>query len=99
MWRLLDLFALLALLRGSNVNAARLFGAGAAIFTRRGRRREISLERLHDVLAEKLNSALSPEELAGLLTEGEAMSEREAVLAALPEIEFGNSPFRVKPVH
>ena len=99
MWRLLDLFALIALLRGSNVNAARLFGASAAIFTRRGRRRELSLERLHDAVAEKLNGTLSPEELKRLLTEGQAMSEREAVQAALPEVEFGSTPFRVNPIH
>lgn len=99
MWRLLDLFALIALLRGSSANAARLFGAGDAIFTRRGRRREISLERLHDVVAKKLSGTLPPEELARLLSEGETMSEREAVLAALSEVDFGKAPFCVTPMH
>ena len=85
-WRLLDLFALIALLRGRRDNAARLFGAGAAIFEKLGRQREISLKRLHDVVSEQLRDALSPKTLARLLREGEAMSEREAVVAALHEL-------------
>jgi hypothetical protein len=85
-WRLLDLFALIALLRGRKDQAARLFGAGAAIFEGVGRKREIGLDKLHDVLSERLRHALSPEALARQLREGEALSEREAVVVALHEL-------------
>ena len=85
-WRLLDLFALIALLSGRKDNAARLFGAGAEIFKKFGRRREVVLDRLHDIVSEQLRGALSPETLARLLREGSAMSEREAVVAALHEL-------------
>ena len=89
-WRLLDLFALIALLRGRNDHAARLVGAGAAIFEKIGRNREIGLDKLHDVVSERLRHALSPEALARLWREGEAMSEREAVAAALHELASGD---------
>ena len=89
-WRWLDLFALIALLRGRKDHAARLFGAGAAIFEKVGRQREIGLNRLHDVVSEQLRDAFPPETLARLLREGEAMSEREAVVAALHELASGD---------
>ena len=89
-WRLLDLFALIALLRGRKDHAARLFGAGAAIFERIGRQREIVLDRLHDVVSEQLREAFAPETLARLLREGEAMGEGEAVVAALHELASGD---------
>ncbi|MET0985831.1 MAG: adenylate/guanylate cyclase domain-containing protein [Steroidobacteraceae bacterium] len=89
-WRLLDLFALIALLRGRKDDAARLFGAGAAIFKRIGRKREIVLDRLHDVVSDQLRDAHAPEALAHLLRESEAMSEGEAVVAALHELASGD---------
>jgi predicted ATPase/DNA-binding winged helix-turn-helix (wHTH) protein len=85
-WRVLDLFALIAALRGRTANAARLFGAGEAIFERRGRRREVSLDRLHNVVAGNLRATLSQQELASLLSEGAAINERDTVLAALTEL-------------
>ena len=89
-WRLLDLFALIALLRGRKDDAARLFGAGAAIFKKIGRQREIVLDRLHDVVSDQLREAHAPEALARLLRESEAMSEGEAVVAALRELASGD---------
>jgi len=65
-----------------------LFGAGAAIFEKIGRQREIGLKGLHDVLSEQLHDAFPPETLARLLLEGEALSEREAVEAALQELKL-----------
>lgn len=88
-WRLLDLFALIALLCGRKDNAARLFGAGVAIFEKSGRQREIGLEKLHDVVFEQLHDAFSPERLTRLMHEGEAMSEQEAVASALYEVAAG----------
>jgi hypothetical protein len=89
-WRLLDLFALIAALRGRKANAARLFAAGAAVFERRGRQREISLARLHQVVADRLQAVLSSQELARLMDEGGAIGEREAVQAALTELACGD---------
>lgn len=89
-WRLLDLFALITALRGRKANAARLFAAGAAIFERRGRQREISLSRLHQVVADHLQAVLSSQELARLLDEGGVIGEREAVQAALAELASGD---------
>ena len=90
MWRLLDLVALIAAMRGRKVNAARLFGAGAAIFKRRGRQREVSLDRLHKVVANHLQAAFASQELARMVVEGEVFSEQEAVLAALAEVASGD---------
>ena len=89
-WRWLDLFALFALLRGRKDDAVRLFGAGAAIFEKVGRKREISLNRLHDVVSEQLQDTFPPEILARLLLEGEAMSETEAVAVVLQELAYGD---------
>jgi tetratricopeptide (TPR) repeat protein len=89
-WRWLDLFALIALLRGRKDQTARLFGAGAAIFEKVGRQREISLRRLHDIVSERLHDAFPSEVLARLLLEGRAMSEREATEVALQELANGD---------
>ena len=89
-WHWLDLFALIALLRGRKDHAVRLFGAGAAIFARVGRKREVGLKGLHDVVSEQLQDSFPPEILARLLLEGEAMSEGEAVAVALQELAYGD---------
>jgi len=87
-WRWLDLFALIALKRGRKDDAVRLFGAGAAIFKKVGRQREISLKRLHDVVSEQLYDAFPAEVIARLLLEGETISETDAVVVALQELEY-----------
>ena len=84
-WRLLDLFALIALLRGRRDNAARLFGAGAAI-SRSSDGSEKLASKGCTTSSRTTGDALSPKTLARLLREGEAMSEREAVVAALHEL-------------
>ncbi|MET1081473.1 MAG: hypothetical protein ABWY12_00200 [Burkholderiales bacterium] len=67
-----------------------MFGAGAAIFEKVGRKREIVLDRLHDIVSEQLHDSFPPEILARLLLEGEALSEKEVVVVAMQELAYGD---------
>jgi tetratricopeptide (TPR) repeat protein len=83
----LDRIALIAFLRGRTDSAARLFGAGNALFEKLAHKRFFDEQRVHDDVFERLNRAFAPDELARLMRQGEAMSENEAIALGLRQLE------------
>jgi predicted ATPase len=80
---LLDPFALLAFKRGRIGDAARMVGRADMRYARSNVPRYPVEQRLHDMLMLELQDAMSPDELARLMKQGEALSDEAAVRLAL----------------
>ncbi|HEU0201369.1 MAG TPA: adenylate/guanylate cyclase domain-containing protein [Burkholderiaceae bacterium] len=84
--RLVDLFALLAFLRGERETAARLVGGGATLQKLGLRQGHVGFRALHEDITARLREVFGPASLTRLLAEGEAMSEAELVALARPQL-------------
>jgi len=87
MWYVLNLIALIALVRGREETAARLFGSAQAISERVGYQRLMGRQYRQEEVAKRLRHAFAPSVLTRLMQEGAEMSEAEAVALALNELE------------
>ena len=86
-WKRLDLFALIVFLRGRKESAARLSGAAEASLQKFGYGRAIDQRHWRDELLERLRQSFAPDVLARLTREGAEMSEPQAVVLVLTELD------------
>ena len=86
LWRVVDVFALVALGFGRTESAARLFGVGCTGYARRGHMRQIIMRTLHDDVLHRLTGEFAPEVLSRLIREGELMTDISAAALAIGEV-------------
>ena len=90
LWRVIDVFVLVALLRGRKDSAARLFGVGRNRYATLGHVRQITTRRLHDDALLHLQREIGCETLSRLIKEGEFMTDSDAATLAITAIRPGS---------